>query len=68
MAENGKLEDENIQAHEDGGDDEVRAWSFYDIFTTVASMRVTYPAHRSCEGIDTDLGADDLGGRKKYQQ
>lgn len=39
MSENGKLEDENIQAREDGGDDEVRAWSSYD------SLRLRQRSH-----------------------
>lgn len=30
MADNVKQEDENIQPREEGGDDEVRAWSFCD--------------------------------------
>lgn len=29
MSDSGKLEDANIQTRDEGGDDEVRAWSFY---------------------------------------
>lgn len=70
MSDSGKLEDANFQARDEGGDDEVRAWSFY-AFSGPRPGCASLPRHSAVSLAfpkKKSGRADDSGGRKKYQQ